>query len=147
MQAALPIRLMKEAEDIQRNYSGILSLEIQEGNARLWRVHFKGAVDTVYDGEEFTLQFKFSDSYPFESPEVVFYGAPPVHEHVYPNGFICLSILYKDWSPVLKVSTVCMSIISMLSSATRKQSPVGGEMLSRFSSPKDVSWAFHDDKC
>ena len=31
---------------------------------------------------------------PIESPEVIFIGSPPEHEHIYSNGFICLSILY-----------------------------------------------------
>lgn len=147
MQAAPPVRLLKEAEEIRRSFAGVLDLEIIAGDMHMWRVHFKGAEGTVYAGEPFTLQFKFSRAYPIESPEVVFVGTPPVHEHVYPNGFICLSILYNDWSPVLKVSTVCMSILSMLSSATRKQKPEGGSMLHLFSSPKQVSWVFHDDKC
>ena len=31
---------------------------------------------------------------PIESPEVIFVGPIPCHEHIYSNGFICLSILY-----------------------------------------------------
>ena len=34
------------------------------------------------------------DNQPIDSPEVVFEGPVPKHEHVYSNGFICLSILY-----------------------------------------------------
>lgn len=30
----------------------------------------KGADGTLYEGENFTLQFKFSSKYPFDSPEV-----------------------------------------------------------------------------
>lgn len=30
----------------------------------------QGAEGTLYDGEQFQLQFKFGTSYPFESPEV-----------------------------------------------------------------------------
>jgi ubiquitin-protein ligase len=35
-----------------------------------WRIRVEGAVGTIYEGEEFMLQFKFSPKYPFESPEV-----------------------------------------------------------------------------
>ena len=74
----------------------------------------------MYAGEAYTLQFRFDSEYPIEAPEVIFVGNPPHHEHIYSNGYICLSTLYNDWTPALKVSSVCMSIISMMSSATKK---------------------------
>ena len=86
-----------------------------------WRVEVTGPRETLYDGEQFCLQFKFGPKYPFESPEVTFVGEKvPVHPHIYSNGHICLSILTEDWSPALSVETVCLSITSMLSSAKEK---------------------------
>lgn len=35
-----------------------------------WTINMQGAEGTLYDGEQFQLQFKFGSSYPFESPEV-----------------------------------------------------------------------------
>ncbi len=40
------------------------------------------------------LKFIFEDNYPIEAPEVTFVGKMPDHEHIYSNGFICMSILY-----------------------------------------------------
>ena len=75
-----------------------------------------GPPSTLYQGEEFVLQFKFGMKYPFDSPEVTFVGpAIPVHQHIYSNGHICLSILTEDWSPALSVESVCLSVIPVLS--------------------------------
>ena len=95
-----------------------LDEETLKGNdLGIWKVKMAGPSNTLYDGEQFVLQFKFNVKYPFDSPEVTFVGAPediPVHQHIYSNGHICLSILSDDWSPALSVESVCLSILSML---------------------------------
>ncbi len=149
MQARCSARLKKEADDIVKNYAGVLELNILDDSMMVWHLKFKGAEGSVYVGEDYTLQFKFNSEYPIDSPEVIFVGTPPKHEHIYSNGFICLSILYNDWSPALKVSSVCMSIISMMSSAKEKKGPPNDSSsgLRYYSSPKQVNWMFEDDKC
>ncbi|CAD8145138.1 unnamed protein product [Paramecium octaurelia] len=85
-----------------------------------------------------------------ESPEVIFIGKPPVHEHIYSNGFICLSILYDEWTAALSVTSLCLSIQSMLSSATIKMKPPNDEEFIKKAGgkgPKSFKWNFHDEKC
>ncbi|KAL9657079.1 hypothetical protein ABK040_002705 [Willaertia magna] len=109
-----------------------------------------GAKHTLYENEKFRLKFTFPDDYPLQSPEVVFVPPfIPLHEHVYTNGHICLNILYDGWSPVMNVQSVCMSIQSMLSSATEKKKPRDNDtyvMTNMNISPKQTRWWFHDDK-
>ncbi|GBP19502.1 Ubiquitin-conjugating enzyme E2 W [Eumeta japonica] len=38
-------------------------------NLTLWTVHMEGVPGTLYEGEKFVLQFKFTNKYPFDSPE------------------------------------------------------------------------------
>ena len=142
-------RLVKEKDDINNNYKGQFEIISDPNNYNEWRIKFLGAPGTIYAGEPYTLKFAFGANYPMESPEVIFIGTAPIHPHIYSNGFICLSILYKDWSPALKVSSLCLSILSMMSSCTKKERPPGHDSsLSYFGgkSPKQVSWAFEDDK-
>lgn len=47
------------------------------------------------------------DNKPIESPEVIFYGNSPDHEHIYSNGFICMSILYDGKIIRLECSYEC----------------------------------------
>eukprot|EP00922_Rhytidocystis_sp_ex-Travisia-forbesii_P054250 GHVS01080464.1.p1 GENE.GHVS01080464.1~~GHVS01080464.1.p1 ORF type:complete len:248 (+),score=43.96 GHVS01080464.1:127-870(+) len=114
-----------------------------------WLVNIKGAEGTHYANEEFVLKFRFPERYPLDSPEVTFVGSPPIHPHVYSNGHICLSILYDGWSPALSVSSICLSLISMLSSCKRKERPDDDGAYVRMAgshvSPKHMRWIFHDD--
>jgi ubiquitin-conjugating enzyme E2 W len=45
----------------------------------------------MYDSIYKFIYFPFK---PIDSPEVIFVGNIPIHEHIYSNGYICLSILY-----------------------------------------------------
>jgi ubiquitin-conjugating enzyme E2 W len=92
-----------------------------------WRVHFVGAEDTIYAGEPYSLQVHFTNEYPMDSPIVLFNAPSPQHEHIYTNGHICLNILGSDWSPALTVMSICLSILSMLSSAKVKCRPDGDD--------------------
>lgn len=69
----------------------------------------------------------------------------PVHPHVYSNGHICLSILTDDWSPALSVQSVCLSIVSMLSSCKEKKRPPDNSFYVKTcnKNPKKTKWWYH----
>lgn len=57
--------------------------------------------------------------------------------------------MHLEWSPALTVQSVVLSVLSMLSSATKKIKPVNdAEFVTRAAGrgPKSFSWSFHDDK-
>ena len=146
-------RLQKEFKSFMTSPPPGLELdeETQSGdNLGVWRVMMEGPVNTLYEGEQFILQFKFNAKYPFDSPEVTFVGEPesiPLHQHIYSNGHICLSILTDDWSPALSVESVCLSILSMLASSKEKSRPPDDAFYVKTCSknPKKTHWWYHDD--
>jgi ubiquitin-conjugating enzyme E2 W len=138
-------RLARELDQLRKeaNETGIVVLEAE--NFDNWLLQISGAPETLYSGECFVLQVTFPVEYPIKAPEVIFLHKPPINEHIYSNGHICLSILYDHWSPTLTVSGIALSIISMLSSATKKQSPPDDAKYISLSptSPKQTIWNFH----
>lgn len=141
-------RLSRELKELANNPpAGINLLEFDDLES--CNVKMEGAPESLYHGESFTLNFKFPPTYPLDSPEVIFLKPVPVHPHIYSNGHICLSILYDAWTPALTTASVCLSIQSMMSSCTSKQSPDDDWMYlikTGTKSPKLSSWIFHDDK-
>uniref|UniRef100_A0AAA9TFI1 Ubiquitin-conjugating enzyme E2 W n=1 Tax=Bos taurus TaxID=9913 RepID=A0AAA9TFI1_BOVIN len=145
-------RLQKELLALQNDPPPGMTLNEKsvQNSITQWIVDMEGAPGTLYEGEKFQLLFKFSSRYPFDSPQVMFTGENiPVHPHVYSNGHICLSILTEDWSPALSVQSVCLSIISMLSSCKEKRRPPDNSFYVRTcnKNPKKTKWWYHDDTC
>ena len=54
-------QLNKELADLKSFPT--FSVKVDENNPRIWFVSFKGAENTLYANENFTLQFKFSNEY------------------------------------------------------------------------------------
>ncbi len=57
-------RLQKELEDLEK-YKDLLTVTVETSNKTIWKIKFNGADNTIYSGEEFTLQFKFSPEFVF----------------------------------------------------------------------------------
>ncbi len=66
------------------------------------------------------------------------------------NGHICLSLLGDGWSPSLTCATLALSILSMLSSAKKKEKPRGDAQYSKSrpmgTDPKLTHFDYDDDE-
>jgi ubiquitin-conjugating enzyme E2 W len=140
---------------IQRELKAFLSdppsnLSVKVGkNLRVWIVSIEGAKGTVYEGEIFKLRISFPPQYPTVPPSVYFLPPSiPVHEHVYTNGDICLSLLGKDWRPTMTAQSIAVSILSILSSAQSKSLPMDNARHAQ-NKPGEYQkdWVYHDDNC
>ena len=78
-----------------------------------WRATIVGPDDSPYEGGQFVLDIVFPSKYPFVPPTVKFV-TKVYHSNINVNGQICLDILKKQWSPVLTIDKVLISILSLL---------------------------------
>ena len=85
--------------------------------------------DSLYYGGYFKATMTFPDNYPYTPPSFQF-TRPLFHPNIYPDGKLCISILHQPgedeqsgekaaerWSPVQRVESVLLSIVSLLDDA------------------------------
>ncbi|CAO1635713.1 unnamed protein product [Parajaminaea phylloscopi] len=144
-------RLGKELNDLRGGGLPQGCTIIQADDLQTWVIEIRALGETLFQGERFALRFRFADTYPLESPEVVFlttdgWKAPELN-HVYSNGHLCLSILGNEWSPVLNTASVLLSIQSMMASCKKKERPPDNDEYVKRAplSPKDARFVYHDD--
>eukprot|EP00004_Rigifila_ramosa_P014408 TRINITY_DN327_c0_g1_i1.p1 TRINITY_DN327_c0_g1~~TRINITY_DN327_c0_g1_i1.p1 ORF type:complete len:273 (-),score=38.27 TRINITY_DN327_c0_g1_i1:82-900(-) len=108
-------QLMQEYRKMQQASNPHLTVYGLEGDDIFkWVVFIRGPEGTMYHGGIFRALLRFEDNYPMKGPSVQF-TSPILHPNIYRDGKVCISILQSDWSPVLTVEHVVLSVISLLS--------------------------------
>ena len=79
----------------------------------LWDATIIGPGDSPYQGGIFKLKIEFPSDYPFKPPKINFI-TKIYHPNINSEGNICLDTLSTNWSPVLTISKVLLSICSLL---------------------------------
>jgi ubiquitin-conjugating enzyme E2 W len=141
-------RIQRELKTFLQEPPPNLSVTVGK-NIRVWIVTIQGAVNTIYEGETFRLRIQFPAQYPTVPPSVYFLPPHiPIHEHVYSNGDICLSLLGKDWRPTMTAQSIAVSILSILSSAQSKTIPMDNAQHAQNKPGQyQKDWVYHDDNC
>ncbi len=94
-------------EEGSTDYSAVFA---SEDNPFNWIVTIAGPPDSVYEGIRYKLEVTFGDQYPFKPPTIKFL-TPIYHANVMlTTGEICLDILKDNWSPVLTIPKVVISL-------------------------------------
>merc|ERR1712000_105415 len=118
-------KLQNELKTLKKKPVDGFHVSVDEKNILNWEILIFGPIDTHYEGGIFKAKLIFSTEYPFQPPELIF-KSEFWHPNVYKNGKVCISILHTPsklnpeeaghcWSPVQRVETVLLSVISMLS--------------------------------
>lgn len=140
-------RIQKELQEFMARPPALCKVSVGS-NIRQWVVSVTWPEGTIYAGETYQLQFKFTKDYPSKPPIVYFLKPIPKHVHVYTNGDICLNLIGKDWRPSMTAESIVISIQSMLSSAKEKKLPPDNAMYSENPpGQQHGGWMYHDDKC
>jgi ubiquitin-conjugating enzyme E2 W len=130
------------------------SITVNQDDLTKWVIAFDPPRDSAFENDAlYLLKLEFPETYPMEPPHVVFETCdashpPPLHEHVYSNGDICLSILADDWAAAIGAKGILLSLISMLSSAKCKARPPNEQAyLTTAQYARNLLWTFHDVTC
>ena len=107
-------RIKKELKDIKENPPIICNAKLEDDDLYHWNACLTGPTETPYDGGIFNLDIRFPLDYPFSPPKILF-TTKIYHPNINENGNICLDILKDNWSPVLTISKIILSISSLLS--------------------------------
>lgn len=141
-------RIQRELKEFLSSPPPGLSVKISGKNVRLWVITLSMPENTIYAGETYRLRVQFPNSYPTSPPSVYFLNPTPRHEHVYTNGDICLSLLGKDWRPIMTASSVAQAIMSILCGAQRMSLPMdNARHAGNKPGKKQDDWVYHDDNC
>jgi ubiquitin-conjugating enzyme E2 D len=107
-------RIERELKDlIKEPIANVSAGPISSNEVFYWDATIIGPGDSPYQGGIFKLKIEFPSDYPFKPPKINF-TTQIYHPNINSEGNICLDILSTNWSPVLTISKVLLSICSLL---------------------------------
>ncbi|RZC38088.1 UQ con domain containing protein [Asbolus verrucosus] len=108
-------RILGETKNLSKDPPPGISAIPDDNNCRYFHIVMAGPQDSPYEGGLFRLELFLPENYPLSPPNVRFL-TKIYHPNIDKLGRICLDILKGQWSPVLQIRTVLLSIQALLSS-------------------------------
>lgn len=108
-------RLLKDLNQIQSLTleDGVTAAPLNQLNLFEWQAIITGPNETPYEGGIYQLNLSIPYNYPVKAPKVRF-QTEIFHPNIYKNGDICIDILQNQWSEVLSIEKILISIRSLL---------------------------------
>jgi ubiquitin-conjugating enzyme E2 D/E len=78
-----------------------------------WNIILTGGESTPYAERKFQITMEFPVEYPYKPPRVIF-NSKIFHPNISVNGDVCIDILKQNWSPVLGIEKIILSILSLM---------------------------------
>ena len=106
-------RILSEVKELRSEKNQYYYAKPIEDNLYEWIASIRGPKQTPYENGVFTIHIVLPEEYPFKPPKLQFI-TKIFHPNISYNGDICLDLLKKEWSPILNISSLLLSIISLL---------------------------------
>ena len=81
-----------------------------------WEGTIHNLPDQRHTGKKYSLNITFSENYPFKPPVMRFISRVRC-ENILRNGYVCMDILYNEWSPAFTISKLMLCVTSLLTDA------------------------------
>ena len=106
-------RIKIEYEELSKEPPSNISAGPIGSDMRHWEATILGPSESPYAGGIYKLEIIFPTNYPFKPPKIRFI-TPIYHPNINKQGSICLDILNINWSPILSITKLLLSICSLL---------------------------------
>lgn len=106
-------RIHRELMDLQKDPPANCSAGPVGDDPFEWQAAMMGPSSSPYAGGVFFLKVRFPVDYPVSPPAVTF-ATRIYHPNVGADGSIGLDVLHDNWSPVLTVSKLLLSLSALL---------------------------------
>lgn len=117
-------RLTKEFKQLQAENNNDLSAFPVDDGLQKWNVYIRGPEGTPYAGGLYSCELAIGNDYPLKPPTLTF-KTKIFHPNISESGSVCIDILKGQWSPVLDIRKIMISICSLLSDPN-PSSPLNG---------------------